>query len=135
MFCVHAVDGSGYDAQLSPKSGPNAKSYPIATVGVGIESQHMGKKVWLDGTSFATPIAAALAANVLEYAVREMNLDEHSWRKVSCFQGMRGILELMSMAGNRDDSGFLAPWRLRETESFNTREKMCDAIWDAILLG
>jgi len=40
----------------------------FTTLGVGISSRWKKKEVWKSGTSFATPIAAGLAANVLEFA-------------------------------------------------------------------
>ena len=69
IICVHATYGNGYDGQLGPRADKSLKNFPIGTLGITIESSWKGKPVWLKGTSYATPIAAAVAANVLELSL------------------------------------------------------------------
>lgn len=84
----------------------------IATLGIDIESRWQGEKVWISGTSFATPIAAAMAANILEFMCPKVNTDQDTilWSHVSSFLGMRAVLKLMCV--KTDKNLYLAPWRL-----------------------
>ncbi|KAK4154756.1 hypothetical protein C8A00DRAFT_32424 [Chaetomidium leptoderma] len=114
VICVHATSGNGYDGQLSPRSDGSLKNFSIGTLGTAIESEWNGKPVWLRGTSYATPIAAAVAANVVEFA-RRQNLDPHTQIELERFRGMKAVLALMCTNG--DSSGsypYCAPWLLYE---------------------
>ena len=66
--------------------------------------------MWKSGTSFATPIAAGFAANVLEFADVHCNLDA---RQRAILQEHRGMVALFyRMSINRDRYDFVHPNRL-----------------------
>ncbi|KAI0543371.1 peptidase S8/S53 domain-containing protein [Xylaria curta] len=107
VLCVHAVKGNGTDGHFNVKADASNR---IATLGVDIPSEWQGKEVWISGTSFAAPIVAAIAANVLEFAQRKLDLDPLRWNQLLSFQGMRIALRLMCM--DTDKYAYLAPWSL-----------------------
>ncbi|KAI1362819.1 hypothetical protein F5Y08DRAFT_310974 [Xylaria arbuscula] len=110
VLCVHAVNGIGVDGQFNVKVDANNR---IATLGVDIGSEWQGKEVWVSGTSFATPIVAAIAANILEFAQRKLDLNPHLWGQLSSYQGMRTALRLMCI--DTEKFAYLAPWCLKKT--------------------
>lgn len=64
IFCIHATDEQSKSLEMNPIAGPQDN---FATLGDKIHSQWAGEDVCISGTSFATPMAAAIAANVVEY--------------------------------------------------------------------
>lgn len=108
VICVNASDGRGGDIQcLSPAAVVGEDNF--VTLGIHIESRWKRKDVFKSGTSFAAPIAAALAANILEFArlELEMKFAEQYWLYSS--KGMRRVLRRFSVdvGGYR----FLCPWK------------------------
>lgn len=130
VICVHATSGNGYDGQLGPKSDASLKNFPIGTLGVTVESEWNGKPVWLKGTSYATPIAAAVAANVLEFA--RQNLDAQKQSKLEKFRGMKAALALMCADGNSSSYKYCAPWVLYEKMVNNEKIRTTAQIRKAI---
>ncbi|KAI0966704.1 peptidase S8/S53 domain-containing protein [Xylaria arbuscula] len=110
VLCVHAVNGIGVDGQFNVKVDANNR---IATLGVDIVSEWQGKEVWVSGTSFATPIVAAIAANILEFARQRLDLNPQLWGQLSSYQGMRTALRLMCT--DTDKFAYLAPWCLKKS--------------------
>jgi len=69
VICIHAADGYGSRCSFTPSSEEGRE---FSVLGCAVKSYwplHLGKgeEVLRTGTSSATPIAAALAANFLEY--------------------------------------------------------------------
>ena len=54
---------------------PSRKQDNVATLGHDIDSFWDGKRCSISSTSLATPVAAAIAANVLEFVGREVGED------------------------------------------------------------
>ncbi|KAJ3549807.1 hypothetical protein NM208_g305 [Fusarium decemcellulare] len=85
IFCVYASEGNGEDSDLNPKMG---RGFSLMTLGAGLEvfrkeffiengGMHCRfKKVEMSGTSFATPIAAGIAATILDLARRVEAINE-----------------------------------------------------------
>ncbi|OBT39280.1 hypothetical protein VE00_10597 [Pseudogymnoascus sp. WSF 3629] len=94
VICIHASDGGGNRAKINPS--PVVKQHNFSTLGISIESRWERKKVQISGTSFATPIAVALAADVLEYARYKCLLSEYEQQCLYHFNGIVQILQLMS---------------------------------------
>ncbi|KAK2616463.1 hypothetical protein QQS21_000505 [Conoideocrella luteorostrata] len=130
VICVYATFGNGYDGRLGPKQDDSVKNFPIGTLGVTIESRWKGKAVWLKGTSYATPIASAVAANVLEFARR--NLDAQVQSELERFRGMKAVLALMCKDCDSKSYRYCAPWVLYEkivnNEKISTTEQILKAI-------
>ncbi|KAF4616180.1 hypothetical protein G7Y89_g15227 [Cudoniella acicularis] len=130
VICVHATDGDGNNS-FSPNPQPGKD---FATVGLTVLSYwpihlHAGEKevtrfgeVWKDGTSFSTPIAAGVAAIILEYCrprlmkyarkdnPRELEIDTDAIETLSSIEGMKKVLGMMA----EPTLGYrcLIPWNL-----------------------
>lgn len=109
VISIHATDGLGNKGQMNPTQLDKCPNY--STLGVAIPSSWKGEDKSLSGTSFATPIAAGFAANILavvDHLVWHGKLNE-SDRNVACSQeGMSKIFS--SMAQERDDYDYVTPW-------------------------
>ncbi|KAI1169869.1 peptidase S8/S53 domain-containing protein [Nemania sp. FL0916] len=122
---VHAVDGNGKDAQVNVKVDSNNR---FATLGLGIESEWQGKKVWLTGTSFATPIFSAIVANILQFAQQELGLNHFKWKTLSSFQGIQSALTYMCT--DAEKFAYLAPW-----SRGMSKNEVADAIQESLVYG
>lgn len=60
------------------------------------------------GTSYATPIAAGIAANVMEYTRHHMRLSERNKTELYSPKGMADIFYLMRQP--RGGYGYIQPW-------------------------
>lgn len=80
-------------------------------MGIGIPSTWQDNPIDISGTSYATPIAAALAANMLELARCKCDLSEHQQRMLRKHTGVRRILKMMvgEGVGTRDGYDYIAP--------------------------
>ncbi|EXA53633.1 hypothetical protein FOVG_01375 [Fusarium oxysporum f. sp. pisi HDV247] len=109
VFCVHASDGKGNKGGMNPTPMDNRDNF--ATLGVAVPSKWKGNEVWKSGTSFATPIAAGFAADVLEFANHKCaNLTPMKKKLLHKKRGMQAIFR--KMAEKRDDYHFVHPNRL-----------------------
>jgi hypothetical protein len=108
VICIHASDGRGNDGGISPS--PEKKKDNFSTLGVSIQSKWKGRKILKSGTSFATPIAVALAADVLEFARYKCLLSEYEQQCLYSFDGVCEILRLMSTP--RQGYDYITPLRL-----------------------
>lgn len=94
VICIHASDGRGNDGGISPS--PEGKKSNFSTLGISIESRWKGKTVLKSGTSFSTPIAAALVADMLEFARYRCGLDEFETECLYSQGGVEKILHLLA---------------------------------------
>ncbi|KFA48129.1 hypothetical protein S40293_10226 [Stachybotrys chartarum IBT 40293] len=113
VICVHASDGLGNDGGISPNPEPDESNF--STLGISIASKWKGDDVLKSGTSFATPIAAAFAADVLEFARHKCDLDESGLQNLCDYDGMHKILKLM--ARKRQDYDYVTPLHLWTIET------------------
>lgn len=109
VFAIHATKGNGTSPEEDmnpPAQGGGMDNF--ATLGCGIPSRWKGENVLVSGTSFATPIAAAVAANVLEFTRLAPTTLQSSPGYFSSYRGMRHLLHMMSSkVGNYD---YIRPW-------------------------
>jgi subtilisin family serine protease len=105
VMCVHATDGYGNQALFNPSKEKGDDNF--ATLGVAIESRWENKTVIKSGTSFATPVAAGIAANVLQFA---KNHELVKYERLCCFRGMRRMFKYMS--SERGDYEYVSPWKV-----------------------
>ncbi|KAL8375692.1 hypothetical protein RB595_007009 [Gaeumannomyces hyphopodioides] len=69
VFAIHAANEFGnVDRNMNPSPQPSGDNF--ATFGYGVKSYWKGHYRVISGTSFATPVAAAIAANILEFVRR-----------------------------------------------------------------
>jgi Subtilase family len=76
VIAVHAMSGNGAEGDINPTTEKEHDSF--GTLGLGIELWWRNKSTRGNGTSYATPIAAGMAANWLEwlnYVGREASYD------------------------------------------------------------
>ncbi|KAH7140363.1 peptidase S8/S53 domain-containing protein [Dactylonectria estremocensis] len=140
VICVHASDGMGSDGGINPPMGSGAN---FMTLGMGLElmerRQDEGgpvpgyRTVYRSGTSFATPVAAGIAATVLHLAAHVDAIGKTAKRKLKVPQEMERMLRLMSNPGH--DCGyqyrFLAPWNLWK-RSWQANETQSGMAWGKI---
>jgi hypothetical protein len=81
------------------------------------------KDVYISGSSFATPIVAGIAANVLEFSRHKLNLNQTRKDILYSHLGMTKILKAMS--SRRGDYDFLHPLRFWEEKTRNDPENIC----------
>ncbi|KAH6997692.1 peptidase S8/S53 domain-containing protein [Ilyonectria sp. MPI-CAGE-AT-0026] len=106
VFCVHASEGNGEDGGINPNP-PAGSGFNFMTLGIGLEVMERlmpngGRKfpsyktVVKSGTSFATPIAAGIAATVLDLAARVEAINTRAENNLRRPEGMKQMLNLMS---------------------------------------
>ncbi|KAJ2981443.1 hypothetical protein NUW58_g6689 [Xylaria curta] len=103
VICVHACDGKGNKGDMNPN--PVKKDFNFSTLGVAVESRWENRTVYKSGTSFATPIAAGIAANILEFAGAHPSLID--MKRLKRHEGMRDVLG--EMCTERDGYDYLHP--------------------------
>jgi hypothetical protein len=110
VICVHATNGLGSQSDFNPSREGGADNF--ATLGAAIESQWKGETVLKSGTSFATPIAAGIAANILDFARHHLteNNDRRKYERLCSFTGMRLMFKCMST--RRGDYDYVSPWKV-----------------------
>lgn len=119
VICVHASEGNGEDGAINPEA---ESGFNFMTLGMGIELMERvlqpGKKfpkyrkVIRSGTSFATPIAAGIAATVLDLASRVEAINGRTNKKLRRREGMEKMLRMMSTpkSNDRGQLHYMAPW-------------------------
>lgn len=115
VYCIYSCRGSGLKSEFNPRSSKDKISFMFPGEDVTIlGARHkpiegIGR---LNGTSFATPVAAGTAAMVLDLARLELKDSvEVEWR-LKKYEGMSDIFQAMS--GNVRDEGYyhVRPWTL-----------------------
>ncbi|RTE81984.1 hypothetical protein BHE90_003558 [Fusarium euwallaceae] len=144
VICVHASEGNGKDGGINPEIG---SGFNFMTLGMGLNlmkrenilkngrASARYKRVVKSGTSFATPIAAGIAATVLDLAARVDEIDERVEEKLKRPEGMEKMLRLMSTPKGdvRDRMYYMAPWH-HWTPGWERDERRRRWVWDTINL-
>lgn len=119
VLCIYSTDGMGEPSPFNPTKMKN-ESHHLAILGEGIRS------AWpktlegsstpfqrMSGTSFAVPVAAGTAANILEFALRKGMMANHAnlYKKLRTCQGMRIIFSKL-LAAKRKEFHYIHPWML-----------------------
>lgn len=135
VICIHATDGDGNKYGKNPT--PEEMPCEFATLGCGVEAWvSSGQKAIHTGTSVATPIAAGIAALVLqvvrayraeyleltsskvpgaksEALVQEQAKDYDLYQqRLGTAQGMSGVFALMAGRQSRDGYRYIRPWEV-----------------------
>lgn len=117
VICVHAVDGRGND---TGGMNPPVDGWPdrFATLGLGIQCSWNKKVVYKSGTSFAAPVAAGIAANVLDYAAYSVEQGKLSLQKAKNLREGDGMKKLFTqlLSIKRQGYRYVAPWHLWKNE-------------------
>ncbi|RYP66887.1 hypothetical protein DL771_007544 [Monosporascus sp. 5C6A] len=105
VICIHACDGKGNKGDMSPN--PEKKKDNFTTLGVAVKSRWKKQTVYKSGTSFATPVAAAIAADVLEFANLKCDLSGEDKKRLYKRDGMLEVFRAMST--ERDGYDYVQP--------------------------
>jgi hypothetical protein len=109
VFAIHATDENGDGVRrMNPPRCPEPNDN-FSTLGSKIDSFWNGHDVHISGTSFATPIAAAMAANALEYARCKLTKEHDNPGFFRRFIGMRALFK--AMADSIGDYDYVKPWK------------------------
>lgn len=110
VFCIHATDERGVtNLRMNPTARSGEDNF--ATLGDKIESYWDGKRRCISGTSFATPVAAAIAANVLDFARHHLASEDAD---IFTRYGVMRALFRNHMTENGNSNGvyhYIKPWR------------------------
>ncbi|KAK4209363.1 intracellular serine protease [Rhypophila decipiens] len=110
LFCIHAANEPGKPNRVDMNPDPEEWLDNFSTLGQEINSYWKGEYRSISGTSFATPVAAAIAANVLEFARHKLSADVVT--HFSSYGGMRTLFR--SHMVNNSMNGvyhYLRPWK------------------------
>jgi hypothetical protein len=112
VFCIHATDGNGNKSGMDPVPLQNNNNF--TTLGVAVPCGYTdGKENFLSGSSYSTPIAVGIAANLLDNAEALQSnglLDVDQCQRLYGYDSMKRVFELM--ACQTDGYDYLAPWNL-----------------------
>ncbi|KAI0891512.1 hypothetical protein F4806DRAFT_482812, partial [Annulohypoxylon nitens] len=112
VICIHATDGSGNDnGGINPS--PVDRGDNFTTLGLGIEFFWSGKEIFKSGTSYSAPIAAGIAANILDFTTimaLDGTLPPEYQTRIREGEGMKKVFRLM--AESRQGYDYIAPWNL-----------------------
>lgn len=107
VICIYATDGRGNKYFGNPS--PEERAYNFSILGVNIPCFWKDCEITRSGTSYATPIAAGIAATILDYArSKRSELTDEQLNQLSDGAGMRCLFIKMSRL--RDGYDYIAPW-------------------------
>lgn len=120
VICVLSTDGRGNPSGFNPSIPDDMDGSFFSTLGEAVEvygpiksdpaSQPLFSKVHKSGTSFATPIAAGIAANILDCVRTKENVSQDTLRRLHTLSGMISVMKLFSQ--KRSDHIYICPWHL-----------------------
>jgi hypothetical protein len=118
VICIHSTDANGNRSKFSPNA--IADDTNLATIGEAVESAwpvHLCDKKtnptfvkYKSGTSYATPIAAGIAAFLLQYAKLHLRQDQlHKLKRQSRMKAvLRKVAQKSQESKRRDDYHYVA---------------------------
>ena len=112
VICVHSGDGNGTPSTFTPDAQDSMR---IMVLGECVHSawscslkNDSGHKL-MSGTSCAAPIAAGIAALILDYARGFLNQQE--WEKLRRVGSMRRVFESMKDPWSRSEYWWIKHWK------------------------
>jgi hypothetical protein len=136
VFAIHATKGLGERSRLSPPRLKGSAFDNFATLGEAIDSRWKDSDITISGTSFATPVAAAIAANVLEFSRRALIANDDHPEFFDSYQGMGTLFRCLK--DKVDGYDYLKPWRPGFWEELRSRGQflaVCDNLRHVIKYG
>ncbi|KAH7218858.1 hypothetical protein DER44DRAFT_846806 [Fusarium oxysporum] len=124
VICIHACDGKGNKGDMSPSPMKNKSNF--TTLGVAVQSRWRKQTVYKSGTSFATPVAAAIAADLLEFANFKCKLAEEDKKLLYKHDGMEAVFQAMST--ERDGYDYVQPGHLWDGKDDNEVAKVIQGV-------
>jgi hypothetical protein len=140
VICVNSSDGLGHPSDLSTPDDPTRDNFSILGEDVPLGKQgEPGSEeiVYGTGTSIATPIAAGVAALVLEFARQEgVHRKVEDIEALKTCIGMSAVLRRMARMGKKNGLNFISPEKVLlgdPNKGFSERMgAVCDMISDCI---
>lgn len=133
VICINSTDGEGTPSTFNPS---NKKDKNFSTVGEGVLSSWLhNEQRRMNGTSFATPIAAGIAAFTMDY----MEQKKIDWLKEDDIYVAGGIKTRGGIAAVfnqhlsyvRGDVRFLSPWRFFKKDATGLDGALLQTLRDA----
>ncbi|KAH7127826.1 peptidase S8/S53 domain-containing protein [Dactylonectria estremocensis] len=118
VICVHSAEGYGTPSTFTPSPQDNQRIMVLGECVISAWPQHLASPKnhkLMSGTSCAAPIAAGIAAILLDYARGFLGNDE--WKRFRRVDPMRRMFE--KMRGPGSPSGY---WWIRHWKLFDERQ-------------
>ena len=137
VFCIFSTDVLGRVANRSASFNPPArkKAFNFAILGEGIERSelHLDSGALLEGTSYSTSIAAALAGRVLDFSRQTAPSAEIRYlENLKTFHGMEAVFCKLARDSAMGEYNCIVPISLIENSleenRSEQRRKVCNAI-------
>ncbi|KAL7943958.1 peptidase S8/S53 domain-containing protein [Trichoderma barbatum] len=128
VFAIHAANEFGtVDPDMNPQPLTNTDNF--STLGCKVNSYWGGHHRSISGTSFATPVAAATAANILEYARRTQ--PENVVKGLTRYSAMRTLFRNY-MTLNKVEGAYHSfhPWAEGLWDGKTKREDIARVLWN-----
>jgi subtilisin family serine protease len=135
VICVFSTDGMGVGSRCNPTQMEDS-SYHFATLGEGVKSAWLTTDILVDpaperrmtGTSFATPIAAGVAACVLEFALMN-DMSDGLYKMLRRRKGIQTVFA-QHLVDERQKLHYLHPWKLFGKD--RTKDRILTLITDSL---
>lgn len=131
VICIHASDGKGKDGGINPDPEDEDSNFMTLGMDVPVLGSN-GEWAYKSGTSYATPFAAALAADMLYVTQYLIDIKPVARECIRRRKGMREILRLMCKPKGGKGYRFLAPWVQLWTENWHDDEEVIRRIESTI---
>lgn len=134
VFCVHASDGNGNDSGINPHHGDAQNNIMILGTGIRMYDEVADDFVYKEGTSFATAIAAGVAACVLDLTSRVPigQLCKRSKAMLKTHEGMQVLFRHMSGPERRKPCPFTVPWNFWIPKYWTVDSRGLDRTWSQL---
>ncbi|EHK48574.1 hypothetical protein TRIATDRAFT_53348 [Trichoderma atroviride IMI 206040] len=130
VFGIHVSDGKGNRVGMTPAP---VRGDNFSTLGNAIDSWWDGEDVYISGSSFATPVAAAIAANALEFIRHNFASDRDCAKYFYTPLGMRELFRCLS--DRIDGYDYVKPWKKHLWDNETQPEDTCSALRDIKTYG
>lgn len=123
VLCIHVSDGKGNKVGINPApvDGDN-----FSTLGYAIDSKWKGEDIYISGSSFATPVAAAIAANALEFIRHNLAGEGDCAKYFYTPRGMKDLFQCLS--DHIDGYDYVKPWKRHLWDTGTYPEDTCSAL-------